>query len=279
MYLWFAIGVVLAIVALVGAVMAIFSRRAPEGSRSDRTPTDLYAVTAGSMSLLVAFSFSAAFAQFTNVQSAIHNEASAIQGMYRATKFMEQPVQGQIQMQLRCYLDAVSHSEWQQMRDSVVPPGNQVEAAVLEMDNILASKEGQQEAGIGLSNFESATTARASARETRLAAASWVMPPIIFIMILIGALITIGSLFLYADRAKPHWGNALVVIGPVFVLAAAAMVTYFFDHPFVDSPGALKPSAYVATQTFIEYDLAKQEPLQPLNCPPEIMPPSALPEV
>lgn len=105
------------------------------------------------------------------------------------------------------------------------------------------------------------------------------VPPIIHIMILIGATITIGSLFLYADRAKPHWGNAPVVIGLVFVLAAATMVTYFFDHPFVDSPGALKPNAYLATQNFIEYDLGKQEPLQPLNSPPEIMPPAALPEV
>ena len=277
MFLWFSIAVVIAAMVLAGGAMAFAAHRAPEGSRSDRTPTNLYAVTAGAMSLLVAFTFSAAFTQYTNVQAAMHSEAASLAGMYRASKFMEQPLRTEIQSQIRCYIHGVDSMEWRQMAAAeTVAPGNEVEAALMKMDDLLATPAGQQQAGVGLDMFETATSARATSRQTRLAAATWSVPPIVYIMILIGSIITIGSLFMYADRAKPKWGNALVVIGPVFVLVAAFLVTWFFDHPFVNAPGALTTAPYLTTLDYIEYDLAQQGPLPVLDCQPAAMPQSAL---
>lgn len=275
-FLWFSIAVVVVAMVVVGGAMAFAAHRAPEGSRSDRTPTNLYAVTAGAMSLLVAFTFSAAFTQYTNVQAAMHNEAASLAGMYRASKFMEQPLQTEIQSQIRCYIRAIDSVEWQQMEAEAVATGNEAEAALMKMDDLLATPTGQKQAGVGLDMFETQTAARATSRQTRLAAATWSVPPIVYIMILIGSIITIGSLFMYADRAKPKWGNALVVIGPVFVLVAAFLVTWFFDHPFVDAPGALTTAPYMTTLNYMEYDLAQRGPLPALDCRPAVMPPSAL---
>ncbi len=43
------------------AAYILVARRSPEGGRGERTPTSVYAVTAGAMSLLIAFTLSLRF--------------------------------------------------------------------------------------------------------------------------------------------------------------------------------------------------------------------------
>lgn len=234
-----AVGIVLAALAVGSLLYVTIARRSPEGGREDRTPTNVYAVTAGAMSLLIAFTMSMAFSQYSTAQQSVQQEAGALLAMSRAATFMKPEVRDPLRDQLVCYAQAVIDDEWASMREGRVDSAPAVSRSLATMDGILAA--GMDAAGPGLSMWESANVQRSNAREERLHLAGDLVPPILWLLLIFGSLITLGSLFVYADRAKPAWGHALVIIGPLFVASAALVVIAFFDHPYEATAGAVTP--------------------------------------
>lgn len=258
--------IVLAMVA--GALIIWFvSRRSPEGSLADRIPTNVYAVTAGAMTLLMSFTFAAAFAQYTNAQQAVREEASAILQMYRATSFIEEPLQTELRNDLLCYATLVSTQEWEQLSRGKVDLLGPVQQTMIAMDNAISTPEGQKLAGSGLSIWETGNTNLATAREQRFAVVDWSIPPIIYFVLIVGSLLTLASLFAYADRTKPGWGHAALIVGPIFVAVAALVVIIFLDSPFIQTPGAVTPEAIEQTVEYIESDLESRGLSSQPECP------------
>lgn len=255
MTLTLGIGLVFLAMAVGGFLIWWVSRRSPEGSLADRIPTNVYAVTAGAMSLLAAFTFSAAFAEYTNAQQAVRAESSAILQMYRATSFMENPLQTTLRNDVLCYAQLVSTVEWQALAAGDTSPQVSVQQTMMAMDDALASKDGVKQAGNGFSVWETGNANLTTARQQRYAAADWNVPPIVYILIVVGSLITITSLFTFADRTKPGWGHVLVIIGPVFVAVASLVVIMFFDSPFIETPGSVTPAPIIETVDYIQSDL------------------------
>ena len=255
MTLYLGIAIVFTAMAVGGFLIWWVSKKSPEGSLADRIPTNVYAVTAGAMSLLAAFTFSAAFAEYTNAQQAVRAESSAILQMYRATSFMEQPLQTSLRNDLLCYAQLVSTVEWSALAAGDTSPQGSVQQTMMAMDNALANKDGFTQAGNGFSVWETGNTNLAMARQQRYAAADWNVPPIVYILIIVGSLITITSLFTFADRTKPGWGHVLVIIGPVFVAVASLVVIMFFDSPFIETPGSVTPAPILDTVQYIQEDL------------------------
>ncbi len=258
MTLYLGIGIVLTAMAVGGFLIWWVSKKSPEGSLSDRIPTNVYAVTAGAMSLLAAFTFSAAFAEYTNAQQAVRAESSAILQMYRATIFMEQPLQTSLRNDLLCYAQLVSTVEWDALASGDTSPQTSVQQTMMAMDNGLADKDGFKQAGNGFSVWETGNANLSAAREQRYAAADWNVPPIVYILIIIGSLITITSLFTFADSSKPGWGHVLVIIGPVFIAVASLVVIMFFDSPFIETPGSVTPAPILDAVRYIQEDLVSR---------------------
>lgn len=255
MTLYLGIAIVFTAMAVGGFLIWWVSKKSPEGSLADRIPTNVYAVTAGAMSLLAAFTFSAAFAEYTNAQQAVRAESSAILQMYRATTFMEQPLQTSLRNDLLCYAQLVSTVEWNALAAGDTSPQGPVQETMMAMDDAIATKDGVKQAGNGFSVWETGNTNLAAAREQRYAAADWNVPPIVYILIIVGSLITITSLFTFADRTKPGWGHVLVIIGPMFVAVASLVVIMFFDSPFIETPGSVTPAPILDTVQYIQEDL------------------------
>jgi len=120
-----------------------------------------------------------------------------------------------------------------------------MQANVTAMDSILSNNV--DAAGAGLGFWVGADEQRLDAHDQLVSAAADGVPPILWFLLIAGSAITIGSLFVYADRSKPSWGHAIVVIGPLFIAAAALVVIAFFDHPFADTPGAVTTDAMQMT--------------------------------
>jgi len=104
-----------------------------------------------------------------------------------------------------------------------------------------------------------------SSHQQRLNIAGDGVPLILWILLIFGSLITIGSLFVFADPEKPAWAHALVIIGPLFVASAAIVVIAFFDHPYANMPGGISPVAMEYALTSLTIDRNGNIPL-PL-CP------------
>lgn len=267
MTLWIGIAVIVLALVVSGVVIWAVSRKSPEGSLADRIPTNVYTVTTAAMTLLMAFTFAAAFAQYSAAQQAVRAESSAILQMYRATAFIDDPLQTELRSDLLCYATLVSTQEWDELSQGVVDLQGPVQQTMIAMDNALATPEGQKQAANGLSMWETGNTALAAARADRFAVVDWDVPPIVYFILIAGSLLTIVSLFAYADRTKPGWGHVALIIGPVFVAVSALVVIAFFDSPFIQTPGAVTPEPIVQTIEYIESDLASRGlDVQP-SCP------------
>ena len=265
--LW--LGIVSIVLAMVvgGLVMWVASRKSPEGSLADRIPTNVYAVTAGAMTLLLSFTFSAAFTQYSSAQQAVRSEASAILQMYRAASFVEEPLQSQLRGDLLCYATLVSTVEWEELSQGNIDLLGPVQQTMIAMDNAISSKEGQRLAGSGLSIWETGNTNLATAREQRFAVVDWNVPPIIYFILIFGSLLTIISLFTFADRSKPGWGHAALIVGPIFVAVGALVVIVFLDSPFIQTPGSVTPEPILQTIEYIASDLESRGENPRPTCP------------
>lgn len=258
MTLWFGIAVILVAMAIGGIAIWAVSRKSPEGSLADRIPTNVYAVTAGAMTLLTAFTFAAAFTQYSNAQQAVRAESSAILQMYRATAFIGEPLQTELRHDLLCYATLVSTQEWAELSEGTVDLQGPVQQTMMAMDNAISTPEGQKLAGVGLSIWETGNTNLAAARQQRFAVADWSVPPIIYFVLIMGSLLTLASLLAFADRTKPGWGHAVFIIGPVFIAVASLVVIVFLDSPFIQTPGSVTPEPIVQSIEYIESDLSNR---------------------
>ena len=256
---------IVALTLVVGsAIYLVVGRRSPVGGRSDRTPTNVYLVTGGAMSLLIAFTMSITFSQYSSSQAAVQQEADAVMSMSRAATFMQPPARDELRDQLVCYAQEVIDVEWPSMRrgDSAVAP--EVIRTLDTIDSILVQNPQAVSAGTGL--WESANSQRLAAHEGRLLVASDGVPPLVWFLLILGSMITIGSLFVYADRSKPDWGHVLVIVGPLFIASAALVVIAFFDHPYANTPGAITPKPMQTILTVLTTDQIGDIPLP--SCPP-----------
>lgn len=250
-----------------GVFAALVSRRSPEGSLADKTPTSIYAVTSGAISLLIAFTFSMAFSQYTNAENATHAEGAAVLQMYRATAFMGEPLATDLRHHLLCYAQLVVDDEWPALERGDAQVNDRVQRTLAAMDDAISSSSGATLAGNALSIWETGNTNLVTARQERFAVADWSVPPLVYLMIILGSLVTIGSLFVYADRTKPGWGHAVMIIGPAFVFVAGLVVIVFLDNPFTNTPGGVQPGAIRMSIQYIERDLGMPDRISHPSCP------------
>lgn len=240
-----AVTIVVLTLVLGSLLYVLVARYSPEGGRGERTPTNVYVVTGGAMSLLIAFTMSITFSQYISAQQAAQAEAEAVSSMSRAATFMAPSVRDPLRDHLACYAQEVISDEWPAMQTGDIAVARSVRRTLDSMDGILAQQP--TAAGPGLAMWESANEVRHAAHVQRLQAAANSVPPILWLLLIFGSIITVGSLFVYADRSKPAWGHALVIIGPLFVASAALVVIAFFDHPYATTPGAIRPDSMAAT--------------------------------
>jgi hypothetical protein len=183
--------------------------------------------------------------------------------MSRAAIFMPNSIGEPLQNQLVCYAQNTINIEWPRMRQGKTDLSPEVRKNLDQMTAILSVNANA--AGQGLGIWEAADQQRLAAHQQLLVIAGSTVPPILWILLITGSIITIGSLFVYADHSKPAWGHILVVIGPLFIASAALIVIAFFDHPYAGTPGSVTPHAMQVILYNMTHDKVGNFPLP--HCP------------
>ena len=241
MTVWWTVLIVAGSVVLGSLLFVIIGRKSPEGGRSHHFPASITTLTTGAVTFLIAITISAAFAGYKGAQTAAQQEASAVLAMSRAAMFMEPSLRDELRNDLACYAQAVIDVEWPSMQDGNTSGTATVSNTVVKTDLLLVERA--KDAQGGLAMWEAANTDRSASRVTRLLEAGPSIPPMLWALLIIGSLISVGSLVVFADRAKPGWAHVVLIIGPLFVSVAALVVIAFFDKPYADTPGGVTPSA------------------------------------
>lgn len=241
MSLWWTIAVVAGSVILGSLLFVLIGRRSPEGGRSHHFPASITTLTTGAVTFLIAITISAAFTGYKGAQTAAQQEASAVLAMSRAAMFMQPELRDELRNELACYAQAVISDEWPSMQAGETTGTDSVSGAIVTTDLLLVKNATAAQGGLAM--WEAANTERSAGRVTRLLEAGPSIPPMLWALLIIGSLISVGSLIVFADRAKPGWAHVVLIIGPLFVSIAALVVIAFFDKPYADTPGGVTPSA------------------------------------
>jgi len=237
-----AILILLCVFALSG--LAIFSRYilprlklGPEESVFTSAMMQAVMVFYGLAVALIAVSV---WQTHTDAAQTISREATALGALYREVSGYPEPVRSQLQHFLREYVDYVIHEAWPQQRHGQIPSGgvgkvNDFEAKLVTFE---PATEGQK--------ILHAETLRAysemiEARRLRLDAVLTGLPGVLWFVIVIGALLSLGSTFFFqVEDALLH--KIQVILLALFMGLIIFMI-FALDRPFRGDLG-LQPDPY-----------------------------------
>jgi hypothetical protein len=176
----------------------------------------------GIYAVLLAFVVYVVWGQYNDARGYVDREATAIVDLHRTATGLPEPTCVAIQEQLRQYVDAVIADEWRAMTDGnelvIERVGARLDAVWAAIHRCRPSNELQQTIyGEVLSRFNDLSDLRTS----RLTASRQRIPLVMRILLYIGALITIGSMYLLAvDKLWVH-----AVVTAISTMRSAGTVT------------------------------------------------------
>ncbi|MFE0024942.1 DUF4239 domain-containing protein [Amycolatopsis sp. NPDC059021] len=211
------------------------------GDRDERnTMVDLVLTGTGLFyGLLLGLIAAAAYTTFSEAQATADKEASTVAALYRDASAYPEPVRSVLRGQLEEYVDYVIDEAWPQQRRGQVPTGG-IEKATAIL-NTLATF---QPANPGQAAFHSETLRQynnfVEARRARLTAVTAGLPPSLWWVLIIGALINLVLMsMLGVRRLLAHLlvaGLFAIFVGMMLFLIVS-LDNPFLGHYSVDSSG------------------------------------------
>lgn len=253
MDLWFAALVILGAAALSAAAMLIVRRRAPEGTYfKDSVPAGaVYTVVGTAYMVIVAFVFFVAFESYGGAKADAEEEATATLAMFHAALHFHPAVRAQLQGQVICYAREVISSGWPAMREG--GGSSVVDARVTALEESaerIAVKGGKQQAAYD--HWLALNEERRKGRQGRISQASGLVPPVLWLILIVGAVVVIGAVGLFADPREAGVPQAAMIASVAVIVASGLVLVRFLDRPYEDKSGSIKPTAMTRTLTQME---------------------------
>lgn len=263
MNLWLVAAIVLAVSAAAVAVMHVVRRRARreyffvEVERG----SGVFAFLGTAFAVLLAFVVFEAFDSFNEARSGAETEATSILQLSRTANFFPPSERDPLEGQLICYARAVIHHDWPAMKDGGRSPVVQDRVAGLEEGlRELHPRTPKQEAAF-LQLLEQMDV-RIEGRRVRLTEANRALPAPIWFILVVGAALTTGFSFLFADRRESLFVQGAIVSAIAALVVSGLLLVWFLDHPYRGETGSIEP---VEMQRQIPV-MEEEQPGVPIPC-------------
>ena len=191
--------------------------------------------------VLIAFVVLEAYDSYNDAKSGAETEAEAVLQLSRTADAFEPQDQQHLEGVLVCYGRAVIHRGWPTMQE-------QEEGSLVVNDWGTRFREEALRVGIRSpihqASFRQLLTEqdrRIEGRRARLAEAVRTVPPPLWFVLLLGAVLTIGWVILSSGRHGSFLVQATVVTSVAAMVTSALLLVLFLDHPFADEPGSIRP--------------------------------------
>jgi hypothetical protein len=233
------------VVATLGALAVLWAaRRSPLNERfvgevGEHNKAFDFIGTA--FAVLLAFVVIQAYDNYNDAKSGAETEAVALLEQARTVEAFDPEVHARLEGLLVCYGRAVIHHGWPAMRDEQEgdPIVNDWGAAFRT-----ASLNADPRSWVQRESFRQLLMEqdlRIEGRRSRLAEAVREVPAPLWIVMLLGAALTIGWVILSASRRGSFLVQASVVASVAAMISAVLLLVWFLDHPFADEPGSITP--------------------------------------
>ncbi len=250
---WLAALIIVGAAALSAAGMLIVRRRAPAGSFfKDPIPAGaVYTVAGTAYMVIVAFVFFIAFESYGGAKADAEEEATATLAMFHAAGPFGPATRVELQGQMICYAREVISDGWPAMREgggSLV-----VDARVSAMEESagqISVTDAKQAAAF--ERWFALNEERRHGRQGRIGKAEGLVPPVIWLILIIGAVVVIASVALFADREEAAVPQAAMVAAVAIIVVSGLVLVRFLDKPYEDKSGSIKPTAMERTLAQME---------------------------
>lgn len=234
--------VVLVAAGLSAGGFVLASRRIPEKwlvADPDGAST-VYATVGMVYAIIIAIAAIAVWEPRSAASGGAEQEASALVEAHWAANSLAPSDKAEIQTLIIGYLNEAATNEWRNLRDHQAGTA-EAAAALTELrqriDTIDPITDRQVNAQDQLSAYASEA---ATARLSRISAASTALPPLLWWILILGGLVSV--VFLYMFGLKPTFPNAVMLAVVGGMLALMIFVIYQVEYPY--SRGfALEPTA------------------------------------
>jgi len=237
-------GAVLIITGLAVAAMLWRRKGAPAGSYfsdGDRA-SGVFGVLATGFSVLLGFIVFLSFTTYDASRSGAEEEAVIVAQQFETAQFFEDDLAAELTGELVCYGRSVVGEEWARLEDGTLGDGLNPWASVMfeTMQDVEPTANADQSA---YDRWMDQTNDREQARNDRVHAVSGVIPsPLWIVLLFVSGVIFVFMLF-FADSAERATTQALLMGSVVSVIATMLFLLVFFNQPFQDDVGGLRPDS------------------------------------
>jgi hypothetical protein len=248
----FSLLVVAVVTGFSVAMLWVMRRISPDdGYLDDRSsgPT-IIGVLGTLVAVILAFVILLALQSYRGARDSASQEAVAVTQMYGTTALLPDPLGDELRGELVCYSRTVVNKEWTAMRTGSSSPA--VQSWLDRMStHIIGLKPRDAQQTIAEGQWFTQDTSRREGRRGRLGAATPLVPPLLWFVLLLGSVLLLACLLLSADRRERFAVQAILVGGVCAVLASGLAIVGFLDTPYGDGAGRIHPVEMQRTLSLI----------------------------
>jgi hypothetical protein len=250
---WLASLIIVGAAALSAVGMLIIRRFAPAGTVfNDPIPAGaVYTVAGTAYMVIVAFVFFVAFESYGGAKADAEEEATATLAMFHATGPFGPAAGDELQEQTICYAREVISDGWPAMRRG--GGSSVVDARVTAMEE--AAEEvpvRNTKQAAAYEHWFALNEERRQGRQGRIGEADGLVPPIVWLILIIGAVVVIASVGLFADPDEAAVTQAALIAAIAIIVVSGLLLVRFLDKPYEDQSGSIKPTAMERTLSQME---------------------------
>jgi hypothetical protein len=169
----------------------------------------------------------ATFQNTKDVQDDIGREASALSTIYHSTDGYPEPLRSELKAELRDYTHYIIDKDWPAHRQGIVLVGGEHRLQVIR-SNLMSYEPATKTQELLHNELLRYLDAMMVSREQRLATVTAAIPSVLWYVVVIGALLTIGFLWMLHMELMPQ-----IILGgtSAFFLGIMIFLIYAMDHP------------------------------------------------
>jgi len=252
---WLAALIIVGAAALSAVGMLIARRRAPAGTWfKDPIPAGaVYTVAGTAYMVILAFVFFIAFESYGGAKADAEEEATATLAMFHAAGPFDPASRADLEKQVVCYAREVISDGWPAMqrggRSSVVDARVVALEEAAEQLPVTGAKQ-----AAAFEHWFALNEERRQGRQGRIGEAEGLVPPIVWLILIIGAVVAIASVCVFADPQERAVTQAGMIAAVAIIVVSGLVLVRFLDKPYEDTSGSIKPTAMTRALEQMERD-------------------------
>jgi hypothetical protein len=236
--------IVLGVAAVAIAAMLLVRRGAPEGSYfedGDRA-SGIFGVLATGFAVLIGFVVFLAFESFDTSRSGAEAEARTVVEQFETAQFLPVAVRARLSGDLVCYARRVIYQEWPGMESGTLADSRNPWTLVM-LRTLKTTEPRTASEQTAYSKWFDQRSDREDGRADRIHGAEGVIPPPVWVVLLIASATIFVYMLFFADSAERAIVQATMMGGVAIVITSTLLLLRFLDHPYQSGVGGLRPVA------------------------------------